>query len=126
MNGRAMQVIIDVNTPFAIDTARVSFHACNPLGEPMIHFWAHDPELPMCREPGTYRLVCTIPKLRLYMGNYTLRVHLKEFAGGREFEVLEGVCPFEVVMYGKDREGGWFRGTCTYLEEGSWEVGRLG
>ena len=125
MNGRAMQVVIEVSTPVPIDTARVSFHACNQLGEPMIHFWAHDPEFPMCREPGTYRLACTIPKLRLYMGHYTLRVHLKEFAGGREFEALEGVCPFEVVMYGRDREGGWYRGTCTYLEEGSWDVGRV-
>ena len=76
-------------------------------------------------EPGTYQLVCTIPKLRLYMGHYTLRVHLKEQAGGREFEVLDGICPFEVVMYGRDREGGWWRGTCTYLEEGSWEVSRV-
>ena len=125
MNGRPMQVVIEVTTPVAIDTARVSFHACNTLGEPMIHFWAHDPEFPMCRQPGAWRLVCTIPKLRLYLGNYTLRVHLKEFAGGREFEALEGICPFEVVMYGKDREGGWYRGTCTYLEEGSWQVERL-
>ena len=126
MNGKPMQVMIEVTTPLAIDTARVSFHACNVLGEPIVHFWAHDPEFPMCRQPGTWRLVCTIPKLRLYMGNYTLRVHLKEFAGGREFEALEGICPFEVVMYGMDREGGWFRGTCAYLEEGSWEVDQVG
>ena len=126
MNGKPMQVIIEVTTPVAVDTARVSFHACNVLGEPIIHFWAHDPEFPMCRQPGTWRLVCTIPKLRLYMGNYTLRVHLKEFAGGTEFEALEGICPFEVVMYGMDREGGWFRGTCAYLEEGSWQVERVG
>ena len=126
MNGKPMQVVIEVNTPVAIDTARVSFHACNVIGEPMIHFWAHDSEFPLCREPGTYRLACTIPKLRLYMGNYTLRLHFKEFAGGREFEMLEGICPFEVVMYGRDREGGWYRGTCTYLEEGSWQVSRTG
>lgn len=124
MNGKPMQVVIDVNSPVPINTARISFHACNSVGEPLIHFWAHEPEYEICRSPGTYRLVCTIPKLRLYMGNYTLRVHFKEFAGGREFEVLEGVCPFEVVMYGRDREGGWFRGTCAYLEEGTWEVGR--
>ena len=125
MSGKPMQVVIEVSTPVPIDTARVSFHACNTLGEPLIHLWAHDPEPPMCRQPGTYRLVCTIPKLRLYMGNYTLRVHFKEFAGGREFDVLEGVCPFEVVMYGRDREGGWYRGTCVYMEEGQWEANRI-
>ena len=125
MNGEPMRALIEVSTPVPINTARVSFHACNALGEPMTYFWAHDTEFPMCREPGVYRLACTIPKLRLYMGNYTLRVHLKEFAGGREFDVLEGICPFEVVMYGKDREGGWHRGACTYLEEGAWEVQKV-
>ena len=125
MNGEAMKVVVEISTPKPINTARLSFHACNNLGEPMIYFWAHDTEFPMCREPGTYRLVCTIPKVRLYMGNYTLRLHLKEFAGGREFDSLENICPFEVVMYGQDREGGWHRGMCTYLEEGSWDVQRV-
>jgi len=126
LNGKPMQAIIEVSTPVPIDTARVSFHACNAMGDPVIHFWAHDPEFPMCREAGTYRLVCAIPSLRLYMGHYTLRVHFKEFAGGREFDMVEGVCPFEVVMYGRDREGGWFRGTCVYLEDGAWEVAKVG
>ena len=125
MNGKPMRVRIEFTTPAPINGARVSFHACNSLQEPVVHFWAHDSEYPMAREPGTYRLECTIPKLRLYMGNYTLRVHLKEQAGGKEFEVLEGICPFEVVMYGRDREGGWWRGTCAYLEEGSWEVRKV-
>ena len=125
-NGKPMQVIVEVSTPRPIDTARLSFHMCTELGEQMTHFWAHDPEHPMCRRPGTYRLVCSIPKLRLYMGNYTIRANLKEFAGGREFDSVDGVCPFEVVMYGQEREGGWFRGTCTYLEEGSWRVEQIG
>ncbi|HSU65291.1 MAG TPA: ABC transporter ATP-binding protein [Tepidisphaeraceae bacterium] len=124
-NGEAMRVTVEITTPKPINSARLSFHACNNLGEPMIYFWAHDAEQPMCREPGTYRVSFTIPRLRLYMGNYTLRVHLKEFAGGREFEVLEGICPFEVVMYGQSREGGWHRGMCTYLEDGAWTVERI-
>jgi lipopolysaccharide transport system ATP-binding protein len=125
MNGEGMKVVVEISTPKPINTARLSFHACNNLGDPMIYFWAHDTEYPMCREPGVYRLVCTIPKLRLYMGSYTLRLHLKEFAGGREFDSLENICPFEVVMYGQDREGGWHRGMCTYMEEGSWDVQRV-
>jgi lipopolysaccharide transport system ATP-binding protein len=124
-NGSPIQVIVEITTPHPIDTARLSLHACNNLGEPMIYFWAHDPEHPMCREAGVFRMVLNIPKLRLYMGNYTLRLHLKEFAGGREFDMIDGICPFEVVMYGLDREGGWYRGMCTYLEEGSWEARKI-
>ncbi|HXE52456.1 MAG TPA: ABC transporter ATP-binding protein, partial [Tepidisphaeraceae bacterium] len=126
VNGKPMQVIVEVSTPRPIDTARLSFHFCNDLGDGMVHFWAHDPEYPMCREPGTWRLVCQIPKLRLFMGNYSVRATLKEFYGGREFDSIESVCPFEVVMYGQEREGGWHRGTCTYTEEGSWDVQKVG
>ena len=125
MNGKPMEVHIELNTPIAIDGARISFHACNTMQEPILYFWCHDTEHPMARQPGTYHLVCQIPKVRLFMGDYTLRVHLKEKAGGREFEVLEGVCPFEVVMYGRDREGGWFKNTCTYLEDGQWQVSKV-
>jgi lipopolysaccharide transport system ATP-binding protein len=125
MNGKPMKVIVEISTPKPINGARLSFHACNNLGEPMIYMWAHDSEQPMCREAGVYRVVCTIPKLHLYMGNYTLRAHLKEYAGGQEFDSAEGICPFEVVMYGQDREGGWHRGVCTYLEDGSWEVEKM-
>ena len=89
-----------------------------------MYFWRHDSEYPFGREAGKYHLVCRIPKLHMFMGDYTMRVHLKEQAGGKELEVLEGICPFEVVMYGRDREGGWFKNTCTYLEEG--RVGSTG
>ena len=125
MNGQEMEVHLELTTPKAIDGARVSFHACNSLGEPILYFWCHDAEFPMAREAGTYRLTCRIPKLRLFMGEYTLRVHLKEHAGGKEFETLEGICPFEVVMYGRDRDGGWHKNTCTYLEDGDWQVGKI-
>ena len=125
ISGEPIKVIVEITTPRAINGARLSFHACNNLGEAMIYMWAHDSEIPICREAGVYRLVCTIPKLRLYYGNYTLRLHLKEYAGGREFDQIEGVCPFEVTMYGKEREGGWHPKMCTYLEEGTWDVQKV-
>ncbi|MDB5301369.1 MAG: transporter ATP-binding protein, partial [Phycisphaerales bacterium] len=126
MNGRPMEVHIELTTPVPINGARLSFHACNTMQEPILYFWCHDTEHPMAREAGTYHLVCRVPNMRMFMGDYTLRVHLKEQAGGKEFEVLEGICPFEVVMYGRDREGGWHKNTCAYLEEGNWEVSKVG
>jgi lipopolysaccharide transport system ATP-binding protein len=125
MNGQPMEVHIELKTPVPIDGARISFHACNTMQEPVLYFWCHDTEHALAREAGTYHLVCKMPRMRMFMGDYTLRVHLKEQAGGKEFEVLEGICPFEVVMYGRDREGGWFKGTCAYLEDGAWEVNKV-
>ena len=124
-NGKPMQVIIELNTPHPIEGARISLHGCNRMGDPFMYFWAQDSHHPMCREPGTYRLLLDIPKLRLYMGNYSLKIHFKEYAGGREFDAIESVCPFEVVMYGLEREGGWWNSACAYLEDGSWNVQKV-
>ena len=125
MNSKPMQVTLELNAPRPIEGCRVSFHAINTLGEAIMYFWCHDADFPLAREAGVYRLQCTIPRLRMFMGDYTLRVHLKEHAGGKEFQTLEGICPFEVVMYGRDREGGWYKDTCTYLEEGTWNVEKV-
>jgi lipopolysaccharide transport system ATP-binding protein len=76
----------------------------------------------MCREAGVYELVCRIPQVRLYMGHYNLTIHFSERAGGRNFQTIEGVCPFEVVMYGHYREFEWLPGACTYLEECDWQI----
>lgn len=75
----------------------------------------------MCREPGVYQLVCRIPKTRLYLGNYTITLYLTEPPGGRVLQILEGICPFEVVMHGHYREYSWEPGTCAYLEDCKWE-----
>jgi lipopolysaccharide transport system ATP-binding protein len=124
-NGKPMQVIVEISTPWPIESARVSLHIVSRLGEPLVHLWAQDSDREMCRKPGTYRLVFEIPKLRLFMGNYTLRANFKEYFGGREFDVVDGACPFEVVMYGQEREGGWWKGACAYLEEAAWEVEKV-
>jgi lipopolysaccharide transport system ATP-binding protein len=124
-NGKPLQIIVEVSTPWPIESARVSIHVCSRLGEPLVHFWAQDSDQQMCRKPGSYRLVFDVPKLRLFMGNYTLRANFKEYFGGREFDAVDSACPFEVVMYGQEREGGWWKGACAYLEEGKWAVEKV-
>jgi lipopolysaccharide transport system ATP-binding protein len=79
----------------------------------------------MCREPGVFHLVCRIPKVRLYISQYTLTIHFSEHAAGDKFQTIENICPFEVVMYGREREFEWEPGTCTYLEESEWQIEQL-
>jgi lipopolysaccharide transport system ATP-binding protein len=63
------------------------------------------------------------------MGHYTLGVILSERARGLTVEshlqVLEEICPFEVVMYGKTRSYPWQGGTCTYLEDCHWQIEKV-
>ncbi len=37
----------------------------------------------------------------------TITLYLCEPPGGRSFQVIEGICPFEVVMHGYYREYSW-------------------
>lgn len=121
-NGTALAVEFEVSTPAAVSGAALSFQICDEYDRPVIHLWTFDSERPWCRSGGTFRARCEIPKLRLYMGQYALNVHLSEGSGGRKFETLEGVCPFEVVMLGHPREFEWRPHTCLYLEDCQWSV----
>ncbi len=125
INGESMEVCMVIHSPGPIDGAAVSFQALNAMQQPILHLWTFDSERPMCRDGGVYELVCRIPKVRLYMGYYDLTVHFSERAGGRKFQTIEGVCPFEVVMYGHHREFEWLPGTCTYLEQCDWRISRI-
>jgi homopolymeric O-antigen transport system ATP-binding protein len=122
LNGDAMEVHLQLTTPAPIDGASLSLQVCDSFQHPILHLWTFDSEHPMCRDPGTFHLTCRIPKLRLYIGRYSLTVHFSDRAGREKYELLEGICPFEVVMYGRDREFGWEPRACVYLEDCEWNV----
>jgi lipopolysaccharide transport system ATP-binding protein len=117
-----MEVHFEITTLLPINGASLSFQVLNSLQQPVLHLWTFDSERPMCRKAGIFHLICKIPKVRLYMGKYTLVVHFAERAGGKHFQTIENICPFELTMYGKYREYEWKPNTCTYLEDCCWRV----
>lgn len=121
-HGRPIRFVFEVTTPAAVSSAIFSFQVMDALMRPVIHMWVFDSEEPFCRTAGTYRLVCEIPYLRLYLGRYSVTAHISEGHRGGYYQTLEGLCPFEVVMHGIDRPWPWEEGTCQYLEEGRWDV----
>jgi lipopolysaccharide transport system ATP-binding protein len=122
-HGKPLRLIFDVTTPLAIRNATFSFNIVDSFMQPIVHLWIFDSDTPFCRAPGTYRLVCDIPRLRLYLGRYAVTTHLSEGYGGVHFETIESICPFDVVMHGQEREWPWQEGACRYLEEGRWTIG---
>ena len=70
-----------------------SFQVLNESKQPICHFWLYDAEVPYRRESGTFRLQCYVPKLRLYMGAYTLRTWLTERRSNTVIESLQDICP---------------------------------
>lgn len=119
-----MEVRFQVTTGRPVRGLCLSFQLINSLQQAVLHLWTFDSERPVCREPGVFEMICHMPKLRLYMGSYTLKFYLSEPPGGDMFEIVDGICPFEVVMHGHYREYEWQDGTCNYIEDCDWQVSR--
>lgn len=100
-----------------------SFQIVSALQQPISIFWFYEPDAPFRRERGTFIVQCTIPKLRLYMGSYTLTTWLSERRSETLLENLTEICEFEVSMHSFERaEYQWQADECTYLEDAKWKT----
>jgi len=119
-NGKPLRVKFEVYCPYPIRSGVFSFQIVDSFAQPVVHAWIFDSERPIFRSPGYHRLTCEIPRLRLYMGRYSLKTHLSESQGGQHYQTLEGLCLFEVVMFYHHRDWVWQPGACKYLAEAMW------
>jgi lipopolysaccharide transport system ATP-binding protein len=121
VHGESMDIAVEITTPTAIDGCRLAVHASDEQLRRTFYVWLYDSEQPICRTSGRHRLVCHIPRIHLYQGSYTLDVQLAERFGGRHFDVVNGVCRFQ-VLHDQAREGGFEPGEAVYVEDCRWEV----
>lgn len=120
--GEPMTVEIVVDHPQPVRGACLSFQVVNQFNHPVQHHWTFAEDRVFADRPGQTRLICELPKVRLNVGTYSLRVHFSEPPGGRHFETLDSVCGFEVVRFDKPPMWGWRPHTCAYHEESVWSI----
>ncbi|OKH53116.1 ABC transporter [Calothrix sp. HK-06] len=100
-----------------------SFQIVSALQQAISIFWFYEPDAPFRREQGTFIVQCTIPKLRLYMGSYTLTTWFSERRSEKLLENLREICEFEVSMHNFERaEYQWQADECLYLEDAKWKT----
>ncbi|MCP6759280.1 MAG: polysaccharide ABC transporter ATP-binding protein [Fischerella sp. CENA71] len=100
-----------------------SFQIVSALQQPVAIFWFFS-DAPFRHEPGTHIFRCEIPKLRLYMGSYTLTTWFSERRSETLLENLREICQFEVSMHEFERpDYPWQADECTYLEDAVWKTG---
>ena len=122
LQGKELSVEFTLQTVKPLTRAMLSFQICDSNGLAVIEQWVFDAQLPLCREPGRQSLACVIPRLRLFMGRYHLKVSLGTTQGNTLLQTLDHLCPFEVVMHGIDREWPWQPDSCQYIEDGVWKA----
>jgi lipopolysaccharide transport system ATP-binding protein len=100
-----------------------SFQVVNHLEQPIFYHWFFEKNAPFCKQPGLHIVSCCVPRLRLFMGNYTITTWLTERRENALLETLTHICPFEVTMQGMERDSyEWQLGDCTYIDDAVWKV----
>jgi lipopolysaccharide transport system ATP-binding protein len=76
---------------------------------------------PSFGSPGCTILECHFPRLLLNVGQFELRTCLIE-PSGRIYEILDGICSFEVIRIDKTQLFGWRPDICSYHENHAWNA----
>ena len=120
-SGEEIKFIFEIFCPTRKDGRTFSFQIVDIYEKPIVHIWRFDQEAPFLREKGIHKITCLIEKIKLNIGKYTIKTYLGGAPGSKTEEVIENVCPFEVVIYKRSTLFGWRPETCVYYEEAKWE-----
>jgi lipopolysaccharide transport system ATP-binding protein len=121
-SGKPWSATFRFNFPFDAPNACMSFQIVNQYQQPVLHLCAYDHDLTICKGVGETEVRCEVPRLDLNVGSYHLKIYLSEPPGGWYYEVLDNVCPFDVIVLGKMTRFGWRPEMCSYLVTGNWSL----
>lgn len=123
-HGKPLSVLFEVTMPSENYTnLALSFQVFNQLNQPVLFNWIFDYEKNICRKKGKNYLRFVYEKLRLYKGNYYLKIHLANSKTRQKYQEIE-CCNFTVEMINmKEPEWGWTEAVCQVLDDGKWEEG---
>ena len=114
--GQPLAIELDVRIREPQGNLCLGIQIVDELDRPVIYTWLYNQ---VCG-PGLYRFECALPKLRLYMGSYSLNLWLADWRGNAQLENVRNVCSFEVDMHAHPREYAFRAGECCYLEDFTW------
>lgn len=119
-NEKPLTVNFEAQLPYELNGFALSLQIFNHLNQPIVYNWFFDEADKEPRKKGTHNFTINFNKLRLYQGNYFVRVHLAETVTKTKFQQFD-CCPFEVAMLDKKApEWGWQNNVCQYMEDGNW------
>jgi lipopolysaccharide transport system ATP-binding protein len=123
--GRPLEIKIWIQHEEVMSQGRLHVQIFNQYQHPVIHAYALNPNVRFGTAPGETVLTCRFPALRLNVGKFHLRTYLSEPPGREVYEVLDGLCPFEVVRTEDMVPWDWPPNLCAYHEEWSWSVAEV-
>lgn len=118
---KKLKINFEITVPFKIEGLGLSIQIMNHLNQPATYNWIFDSNGEnFCRKTGINKVEISYPELKLYKGNYFLRVHLAESITKSKFQQFDCL-PFEVQMIEMSApEWGWQENVCQYKEKVIW------
>jgi lipopolysaccharide transport system ATP-binding protein len=119
-NGKPLTVNFEIQLPQDLSGMALSMQLFNHLNQAITYNWFFDEGDSLTRKKGKHNLSINFDKIKLYQGNYFVRVHLAETVTKTKFQQFD-CCPFEIAMLDKKApEWGWQNNVCQYIEDGIW------
>ncbi|MBS1735218.1 MAG: ATP-binding cassette domain-containing protein [Bacteroidetes bacterium] len=119
-NEKPLAIHFEIQLPYDQEGMALSIQIFNHLNQPVTYNWYFDEGASLKRRKGVHQLSINFENLKLYQGNYFVRVHLAETITKTKFQQFD-CCPFEIVMIDKKApEWGWQNNVCQYIEKGEW------
>jgi lipopolysaccharide transport system ATP-binding protein len=115
-SGKELVILFEIYMPMVLTDMALSFQIKDLTNRNIIHSWIFDREQPILRKKGMNIVKSVFPTINLYMGKYNLSVHFAQFGNPNKFATVLDICPFEVVLYGKQRDYPWSNDACVYFE----------
>ena len=122
-NGKSLRINFEINMPGDnYENLAFAFQIINNLNTGVLFTYIFDIDDPLCKKNGINKLSYEFDKLRIYKGNYFIRIHLANSKTREKFQEFD-CCSLEVEMINqKEPEWGWQNNVCQYIEDGKWIV----
>jgi homopolymeric O-antigen transport system ATP-binding protein len=124
--GEALEIQFWLHHDKPLRKACFAFVVVNQFGHPVTHAFAYYPDVLFGEAAGISQLTCHFPHLRLNVGEFYLRTWLSEPPGGEFYEILDGICHFQVTRSDRQLLWGWRPEVCAYYEDCRWTTSKLG
>jgi lipopolysaccharide transport system ATP-binding protein len=122
-SGKSLKIKFEINMLNEnYENLSFSFQIINNLNKAVLFAYVFDKNTPICRKKGVNKISYEFDNIRLYKGDYYLKIHLANSKTREKFQEFD-CCSFEVEMINqKEPEWGWQNNVCQYIDEGKWSV----
>ncbi len=119
--GKELKIEIEANFIEKYKNVALAIQIINEEGKSIINPLITEEKLDWI-ENGVGKVICQFNYPRLFLGIYTLNIHLGEKSSNVHIDSIENICSFKVTMDNVYSDYGWFKNSATYLETHSWQT----